>query len=115
MDPKVISSDEKKNEGNDYILHFLASLYSMTSCIMMDYTNEREIQDCENIIKSFLSDLHKLDKWMRTKTCDTIEERRKPIWLSKYKFQSLINLLSTIRKFGPLRIIGKDRCRERVT
>ena len=78
----------EKSECNNYILHFLASLYSMTSCIMIDYTNEREIQHCEKIIKSYLSDLHKLDIWMTTKTCETIEERRKPIWLSNYNFQS---------------------------
>ena len=31
------------------------------------------------------------------------DDNRKPIWLKKYNFQSLINIPATMEKFGPLR------------
>ena len=31
------------------------------------------------------------------------DDNRKPIWLKKYNFQSLINVPATMKKFGPLR------------
>ena len=103
MNCEMNSSNETESEHTYYILRFLATLYSMISSIMTDYTNEREIQDCENKIKSFLSDLNNLDKSINAKTSDKVIQRRKPIWLSKYNFQSLMNLPTTMRKFGPLR------------
>ena len=81
----------------------LASLYAMISSIMIEYTHDDVIRQCERNIKIFLSCLHELELVDKKECEDTRDSKNNPIWLSKYNYQSLMNLLFTMQRFGPLK------------
>ena len=75
----------------------------MISSIMIEYTNDDVIRQCESNIKTFLSCLHELELIDKKECEDTRNSKKKPIWLSKYNYQSLINLSFTMQRFEPLK------------
>ena len=99
----ISENDTTRNEGIVVVSRFLSSLLSMLCSIMAPSTNEKEIQECERYIQSYLSDLNKLDIWIKNSIDGYNTNNSKPIWLTKYNFQSLMNVPSAMRYFGPLR------------
>ena len=70
----------------------------MLSSILVKKTNYNQINETERNIKLFLSDLDTFDKMIQRSR----NGNRKPIWLSRYNFQSLLNIPSAMQKYGPL-------------
>ena len=68
------------------VFSFLVSLYAMISSIMIEYTNDDIIGQCERYIKTFLAWLHELELIDKKECEDTRDSKKKPIRLSKYNY-----------------------------
>ena len=77
------------------------SLYSMLAVILARKTNHLHIIKTDRNIKLFLSNLDRFQRHLEAQKDDEIEKSFKPIWLSKYNFQSLLNIPECMRNYGP--------------
>ena len=50
------------------------------------------MRECERNIKTFLYCLHELELIQKKECEDASDKKKKPIWLSKYNYQSLITI-----------------------
>ncbi|KAL7577908.1 hypothetical protein ACA910_007544 [Epithemia clementina (nom. ined.)] len=83
------------------VVNVWKSLYSLPQIVMRtgeDAINTEEIDYRE---KRFLSCYAKVDQGLQSSE----DSHEKPSWVSPYNFMSLLNLLDTVRQFGPLRNI----------
>ena len=53
-------------------------------------------------ISNILSNIHKVRNRLTSTSSDSSVHKGKPIWLLKYNFQSILNILTTMNIFGPL-------------
>ena len=74
----------------------------MISSIMRNEVKDESIDGIERKIKSFLSNIHIVQKGDISSNDDKKSKKTKPYWLSKYNYQSLLNIPRCTRFFGPM-------------
>ena len=75
----------------------------MVASIMTPVVTTDIINNVDREVKIFLSNLDKVHKTLPSiLTLPATGENIKPIWLTKYNFQSLLNIPETMNFMGPL-------------
>lgn len=75
----------------------IQSCYAMISRIMTKEVNKEIIDDCDLHVRIFLSYYSKFDRAMRA-------GEKKPEWIQKPNFLSLLRIVDSMRSFGPMRL-----------
>ena len=81
----------------------IGSMISMIASIMTTEVSIPIINSIVREIKIYLFNIHKVHTSLPSTLSNVTSSKSfKPIWLSKYIFQSLLNILDEMRHFGPL-------------
>ena len=84
-------------------IEMIGSMVSMVAAIMTPVVTTDIINNVDREVKIFLSNLDKVHKTLPSiSSLPTTGENIKPIWLTKYNFQSLLNIPETMNFMGPL-------------
>ena len=77
-------------------------MVSMIASVMSSSVTDISLCTVDREIKIFLSNIDKVQAFTTTTSCASSKKKPKPLWLSKYNFQSLLNIPKTMAFFGPL-------------
>ena len=74
----------------------------MIASVMSSSVTDISLCTVDREIKNFLSNIDKVQAFTTTSSFANSKKKPKPLWLSKYNFQSLLNIPKTMAFFGPL-------------
>ena len=102
------STDKCESINANYGSEILRKLYSMIGYILNKYVNPRIIHKSRRSIKLFMSFIDKFDNhynktWLKS-------TNKIPIWLSKYNFQSLLNVPNLMELYGHMINLWECSC-----
>ena len=77
-------------------------MVEMVTSIMSSSVSDVSLWRVEREIRKFLYNTNKVQAFIATPSSESSTKKLKPPWLSKYNFQSLLNIPKTMAFFGPL-------------
>ena len=84
------------------ISHMIGSMLSMISSIMRKEVFDESIDKIEREIKIYLSFFHMVQDKSNNHDKKKSRMKRKPSWMTKYNYLSLLNIPTCIKLFGPM-------------
>ena len=97
------ATDKQGGGDVDNITHVICAMTAMVSRIMQSAMSDETVIDMERHIKIFLTTFHTFDHALLESNKTTGSGTSKPTWLTSHNFMCLLNLPTTVRKFGPMR------------
>ena len=85
----------------------IGSLVSMIASIMVSEVNDVTIKRVDREVKLFLSNVDEFDKLYQILGKTSTRMQMKLCWITKYNFQSLCNVPTMMKLYGPLVYYGK--------
>ena len=93
---------EIKDTKLSIIGNLTSSLYAMVGLIMSELVNQTVISYTDRVIRIFLSNLRNYETYSKRNKHGKLKDKKKPIWITKYNYQSLMNIPEQMQLFGPL-------------